>query len=112
MHYFDNTECVRLLQNNPGGLIRIIGNQARRSHKRTDHMMVEAFGKRWGYHSSFKVGAIDRSGYPHVHRQPLQRSRDLFLRLHGRGGRRVVALETAWSGRETSSCARMGTVEV
>ncbi|KAG8216178.1 P-loop containing nucleoside triphosphate hydrolase protein [Butyriboletus roseoflavus] len=39
-------------------------DQARRSHKKTDHTMVEAFGKRWGNHSSFKVGAIDRSGYP------------------------------------------------
>ncbi|KAG1722688.1 glycosyltransferase family 2 protein [Suillus paluster] len=62
--YFDNTECVRLLQNKPGGLIHIMDDQARRSHKKTDHSMVEAFGKRWGNHSSFKVGAIDRSGFP------------------------------------------------
>ena len=62
--YFDNTECVRLLQNKPGGLIHIMDDQARRSHKKTDHTMVEAFGKRWGNHSSFKVGPIDRSGYP------------------------------------------------
>ena len=62
--YFDNAECVRLLQNKPGGLIHIMDDQARRSHKKTDHTMVEAFGKRWGNHSSFKVGAIDRSGYP------------------------------------------------
>lgn len=62
--YFDNTECVRLLQNKPGGLIHIMDDQARRSHKKTDHSMVEAFGKRWGNHSSFKVGVIDRSGFP------------------------------------------------
>ncbi|KAG9310142.1 glycosyltransferase family 2 protein [Chiua virens] len=62
--YFDNAECVRLLQNKPGGLIHIMDDQARRSHKKTDHSMVEAFAKRWGNHSSFKVGAIDRSGYP------------------------------------------------
>ncbi|KAG1744846.1 glycosyltransferase family 2 protein [Suillus lakei] len=62
--YFDNAECVRLLQNKPGGLIHIMDDQARRSHKKTDHSMVEAFGKRWGNHSSFKVGAIDRSGFP------------------------------------------------
>ena len=62
--YFDNAECVRLLQNKPGGLIHIMDDQARRSHKKTDHSMVEAFGKRWGNHSSFKVGVIDRSGYP------------------------------------------------
>ena len=62
--YFDNAECVRLLQNMPGGLVHIMDDQARRSHKKTDHTMVEAFGKRWGNHSSFKVGAADRSGYP------------------------------------------------
>ena len=62
--YFDNSECVRLLQNKPGGIIHIMDDQARRSHKKTDHTMVEAFGKRWGNHSSFKVGAIDRSGFP------------------------------------------------
>ncbi|KAG1847971.1 P-loop containing nucleoside triphosphate hydrolase protein [Suillus tomentosus] len=62
--YFDNSECVRLLQNKPGGLIHIMDDQARRSHKKTDHSMVEAFGKRWGNHSSFKVGVIDRSGFP------------------------------------------------
>jgi len=38
-------------------------DQARRSHKKTDHTMIEAFGKRWGNHSSFKLGAMDRSGY-------------------------------------------------
>ncbi|KAH0836636.1 hypothetical protein J3R83DRAFT_8354 [Lanmaoa asiatica] len=47
--YFDNAECVRLLQNRPGGLIHIVDDQARRSHKKTDHTMVEAFGKCWGY---------------------------------------------------------------
>jgi chitin synthase len=26
--------------------------------------MVEAFGKRWGNHSSFKIGSVDRSGFP------------------------------------------------
>ncbi|KAI0062534.1 glycosyltransferase family 2 protein [Artomyces pyxidatus] len=62
--YFDNTECIRLLQNKPGGLIHIMDDQARRAPKKTDHTMVEAFGKRWGNHSSFKVGAMDRSGFP------------------------------------------------
>jgi chitin synthase len=27
-------------------------------------MMVKAFGKRWGNHSSFKVGSVHRSGFP------------------------------------------------
>ncbi|TCD65299.1 hypothetical protein EIP91_002824 [Steccherinum ochraceum] len=62
--YFDNSECIRLLQNRPGGLIHIMDDQARRMPRKTDHTMVEAFGKRWGNHSSFKVGAIDRSGFP------------------------------------------------
>ncbi|KAI9568500.1 P-loop containing nucleoside triphosphate hydrolase protein [Boletus coccyginus] len=62
--YFDNAEYVRLLQNKPGGLVHIMDDQARRSHKKTDHTMVEGFTKRWGNYSSFKVGPIDRSGYP------------------------------------------------
>ncbi|KAI6019144.1 glycosyltransferase family 2 protein [Pisolithus marmoratus] len=62
--YFDNSECIRLFQNKPGGLIHIMDDQARRSHKKTDHTMVEAFAKRWGNHSSFKLGGgLDRSGY-------------------------------------------------
>ncbi|EIW79950.1 glycosyltransferase family 2 protein [Coniophora puteana RWD-64-598 SS2] len=62
--YFDNSECLRLLQNQPGGLIHIMDDQARRSQKKTDQSMVEAFGRRWGNHSSFKVGSMDRSGFP------------------------------------------------
>lgn len=62
--YFDNAECIRLLQNKPGGLVHIMDDQARRAPKKTDQSMVEAFAKRWGNHSSFKVGAIDRSGFP------------------------------------------------
>ncbi|KAL4248592.1 TRAFAC class myosin-kinesin ATPase superfamily protein [Abortiporus biennis] len=62
--YFDNSECIRLLQHRPGGLIHIMDDQARRQPRKTDHTMVEAFSKRWGNHSSFKVGAIDRSGFP------------------------------------------------
>ncbi|KAF8513208.1 glycosyltransferase family 2 protein [Gautieria morchelliformis] len=62
--YFDNAECVRLITNKPGGLIHIMDDQARRQPKKTDHTMVEAFAKRWGNHSSFKVGTMDRSGFP------------------------------------------------
>jgi len=62
--YFDNSECVRLLQNAPGGLIHIMDDQARKQPKKTDHTMVEAFSKRWGNHTSFKAGSIDRTGYP------------------------------------------------
>ncbi|KAI6014867.1 P-loop containing nucleoside triphosphate hydrolase protein [Pisolithus microcarpus] len=51
--------------NRPGGLIHIVDDQARWSHKKTDHMMVEAFAKRSGNHSSFKLGGgLDRSGFP------------------------------------------------
>ncbi|KAG6377810.1 P-loop containing nucleoside triphosphate hydrolase protein [Boletus reticuloceps] len=46
--YFDNTECVRLLPDKPGGLIHIMDDHACRSHKMTDLTTVEAFGKRWG----------------------------------------------------------------
>ena len=62
--FFDNSECLRLLQNQPGGLIHIMDDQARRTPKKTDHTMVEAFGKRWANHSSFKVGSVGRSGFP------------------------------------------------
>lgn len=62
--HFDNTECIRLLQNKPGGLIHIMDDQARKTPKKTDHTMVEAFQKRWGNHLSFKAGGTDRSGFP------------------------------------------------
>ncbi|KAF5373421.1 hypothetical protein D9615_009450 [Tricholomella constricta] len=62
--YFDNAECIRLLQHKPGGLIHIMDDQARRAPRKTDHTMVEAFQKRWGNHSSFKTGAADRNGAP------------------------------------------------
>ncbi|KAG5634988.1 hypothetical protein H0H81_012795 [Sphagnurus paluster] len=62
--FFDNAECIRLLQNKPGGLIHIMDDQARRAPRKTDATMVEAFQKRWGNHSSFKTGAADRSGLP------------------------------------------------
>jgi chitin synthase len=61
--YFDNAECIRLLQNKPGGLVHIMDDQARRQPKKTDHTMAEAFVKRWGNHSSFKSGGMDRSGF-------------------------------------------------
>ncbi|PWN53277.1 putative chitin synthase 8 [Violaceomyces palustris] len=61
--YFDNAECLRLMTNQPGGLIHIIDDQSRRMPKKTDHTMVEAFGKRWGNHPSFKVGPADRNGF-------------------------------------------------
>ncbi|KAF8870157.1 P-loop containing nucleoside triphosphate hydrolase protein [Infundibulicybe gibba] len=54
--FFDNSECIRLLQ--------IMDKQARRALKKTDHTMVEAFQKCWGNHSSFKAGTVDRSGFP------------------------------------------------
>ena len=62
--YFDNSECIRLLQNKPGGLIHIMDDQARRAPKKTNATMVDAFQKRWANHSSFKIGDIDRSGHP------------------------------------------------
>lgn len=57
-----NAECVRLFTNQPGGLAHIMNDQARRMPKKTNESMVEAFGKRWGSHSCFKLGPPDRSG--------------------------------------------------
>ncbi|KAG9095195.1 hypothetical protein FS749_010895 [Ceratobasidium sp. UAMH 11750] len=62
--FFDNSECVRVMSTKPGGLMHIMDDQARRMPRKTNQTMVEAFGKRWGNHSSFKVGAADRSGLP------------------------------------------------
>nr|ANG56511.1 chitin synthase 5.1 [Ustilago esculenta] len=61
--YFDNAETLRLMTNQPGGLIHIMDDQARRMPKKSDQTMIEAFGKRWGNHPSFKVGPADRSGF-------------------------------------------------
>lgn len=81
--YFDNSECLRLLQNKPGGLIHIMDDQAMRSAKKTDHTMVEAFAKRWGQHSSFKLGNQDRQGFPtftvNHYNGPVTYSSDGFL---------------------------------
>lgn len=60
--YANNSECLRLITNQPGGLVHIMDDQARRMPKKTDQTMAEAFGKRWGNHASFKLGPIDRSG--------------------------------------------------
>ncbi|KAG5651222.1 hypothetical protein H0H81_009434 [Sphagnurus paluster] len=62
--FFDNSDCLRLLQHMPGGLIHIMDDQARRAPRKTDATMVEAFQKRWASHSSFKTGAMDRDGSP------------------------------------------------
>jgi len=62
--YFDNTECVRLITHHTGGLIHIMDDQARRTPKKTEHTMLEAFSKRWANHASFKTGGTDRTGFP------------------------------------------------
>ncbi|KZV71243.1 glycosyltransferase family 2 protein [Peniophora sp. CONT] len=81
--YFDNTECIRLLQNQPGGLIHIMDDQSRRAPRKTDHTMAEAFSKRWGNHGSFRAGSMDRSGFPtftvNHYNGPVTYSTDGFL---------------------------------
>ncbi|KAJ7437700.1 P-loop containing nucleoside triphosphate hydrolase protein [Mycena latifolia] len=59
--YFDNAECIQLLQNKPGG-----GQPgAPRAQEDGPHMMVQAFTKRWGNHSSFKMGGgLEHAGFP------------------------------------------------
>ena len=52
---FDNSECVRLRLNRH----HIMDEQARREPRKTN-----AITKRWGNHSSFKSGGVDRSGFP------------------------------------------------
>jgi chitin synthase len=62
--FFDNSECLRLIDNQPGGLIHITDDQARRVPKKTEHTMIEAYAKRWGNHGSFKLSGMDRTGFP------------------------------------------------
>ncbi|KAI6013105.1 P-loop containing nucleoside triphosphate hydrolase protein [Pisolithus microcarpus] len=47
---YQSEECVQLFQNRPDGLIHIMDDQARWSHKKTDHTMLG--------------GGLDRSGFP------------------------------------------------
>ncbi|GAA5852425.1 hypothetical protein JCM9279_001197 [Rhodotorula babjevae] len=47
-----NSETVRLLTNQPGGLVHIIDDQSRRRGK-TDATMLKAMTKRWSNHPSF-----------------------------------------------------------
>lgn len=62
--YFNNAECVQLLQKKPSGLIHIMDDQACQSHKKTDNIMVKAFDKCWENQSSFKVRIINHAGHP------------------------------------------------
>jgi chitin synthase len=62
--FFDNSECLRLMDNQPGGLIHITDDQARRAPKKTEHTMIEAYAKRWSNHASFKLSGMDRTGFP------------------------------------------------
>lgn len=50
--YATNSETVRLLTNQPGGLVHIIDDQSRRRGK-TDSTMLKAMTKRWSNHPSF-----------------------------------------------------------
>jgi chitin synthase len=54
--YFDNAECIRLLQNVPAVLIHIMDDQHDCSRKKR---IIQW----WGNHSSFKSGAVNRSGF-------------------------------------------------
>jgi hypothetical protein len=56
--YFDNSECLRLLQNQPSGLIHVMDDrlETRRAPKKTDHTMVEGMS---ASSSTFKL-----NGYP------------------------------------------------
>lgn len=62
--FFDNSECVRMLSTQPGGLIHIMDDQTKKMGKKTDFTMAEAFAKRWGNHGSFKASGEDRAGFP------------------------------------------------
>ncbi|OCF76617.1 chitin synthase [Kwoniella mangroviensis CBS 8886] len=58
--YFDNSECVKMLSDNKGGLVNIMDDQARK--KRTEGQFLEAMGKRYTGHASFSLATQSRSG--------------------------------------------------
>lgn len=58
--YFDNTECLRMLSDPKGGIIRIVDDQA--TKKRSEASLLEAINKRYTGHSSFVLGNADRNG--------------------------------------------------
>ncbi|GAA6027812.1 hypothetical protein JCM8097_001730 [Rhodosporidiobolus ruineniae] len=58
--YTSNSETVRLLTNQPGGLVHIIDDQSRRRGK-TDSSMLKAMSKRWGNHPAFSSREGDES---------------------------------------------------
>ncbi|GAA5998220.1 uncharacterized protein JCM10292_001051 [Rhodotorula paludigena] len=58
--YTSNAETVRLLTNQPGGLVHIIDDQSRRRGK-TDATMLKAMSKRWSNHPAFSSRDGDES---------------------------------------------------
>ncbi|KAK4058243.1 hypothetical protein OIO90_000399 [Microbotryomycetes sp. JL221] len=58
--YKSNAECIRLLTNQPGGLVHIVDDQSKRPNK-TDATMLKAMTKRWGSHASFQARDGDAS---------------------------------------------------
>lgn len=50
--FVDNSDMVRVLTHNPGGLVHIIDDQARRKNK-DDNTMLDAMARRWGNNSNF-----------------------------------------------------------
>jgi chitin synthase len=57
--YFDNSECIRMLSDSRGGVIRIMDDQA--TKKKTEAGFLEALGKRHTGHASFSLGNNDRN---------------------------------------------------
>ncbi|KAG0150342.1 hypothetical protein CROQUDRAFT_88135 [Cronartium quercuum f. sp. fusiforme G11] len=63
--FIDNSEMIRVLTNNPGGLLHIIDDQTRRKNK-DNNTMLDAMTRRWGNNPNFssKPGddRVDRPG--------------------------------------------------
>ena len=74
--FFDNTECLRMLADPRGGIIRIVDDHAHR--KRSEQSMLETMGKRFTGHSSFSLGG--HSGFTINHYSgPVTYSAENFL---------------------------------
>lgn len=56
--FIDNSDLLRVLTHNPGGLVHIIDDQTRRKNK-DDNTMLDAMARRWGNNSNFASKAAD-----------------------------------------------------
>nr|CAG8434853.1 941_t:CDS:2 [Entrophospora candida] len=68
--YFDNSECLKMLDKPSTGLVAIMNDQANKSPRKTDQSMLDAFNKKYSKHNSYtatakSLNALPRFGIQH-----------------------------------------------